>query len=917
MIKLPYLEIWIKWIVRFTRPVSILLLLMTGAILFYTISYWQINNITTTILDTEDLLYQSIIAEQRAFPDQKPPLLSIVIDANSGDEAGIAAENIVAWAHSRTDLFRTIFYRPADKFFKRQGLLYLTIDQLADLIDRLAEAQPFLASLAQDSSSYQLMKILATALDAAAESDIEPPRWAENLAFLVNETAATLTAFTTDSQHTLAWAEVIGGQAFGSSQGGSSRQVIIVQLHSPHHTPAAIRAALQIIRDQTEKMGLTMADGISVRLTGTPVLTNEMISNLYQGLWLFFGLIFGILACGLWIITGSFPAMIILLLGLFSGLVCMIGFIVILLDSIPLFVIGFGFLLLILFIDQGLYLGLHLCQSHLSIGRISISRVSILCLVTSLIGLFAYVFTPYQGLAEFALVATGGLIIGLFITFHIILTLFLLWRTTGAKDIRHFAPSANQVALRSFTDQPVVSLTKQFVSKHRLTLLIGLSVATGIALIPASRLQFNPDPVLLYNPDSEAMLAYQDLMSDVETRDDWSILLAPSLADADQMAVRLDQMLSIAEIRTLSDLVPNHQEQKLDLIETARRLLLPALLALRTSDNKIIRNFSISHTQRKKNTTMEQKLFGQALSQLQKSIGKIIASPTISPVLATAALRLRIAITKLIEQNSGRHDSGVQDSGTTQRIDLAPEDWQNLHKVMIAQLLIRLHDLTIALNPTPIKIDTLPDTVRSHMSTTEGTARIEIRPMSDMRDPAARYDFITKLQTIDPNVTGVPAIITRMGRITVQTVQQASFFIGIGIILLLWLIVRDFTGCLLLLLPLLLTSVLVAATLSLLGLILNNANIIIIPLLLILGMNNVIRSSSGQTWLKTGLTHSFLLTILVSFSLMVAFLISQQVGIATIGMITVLTLFWLSICMMLISPISAHYMRHWYQAKTE
>ena len=53
---------------------------------------------------------------------------------------------------ARPRLFRDVFYPEGDGFFRRNGLLYLELDELQALGDRLAEVQPLLSALAEDPS---------------------------------------------------------------------------------------------------------------------------------------------------------------------------------------------------------------------------------------------------------------------------------------------------------------------------------------------------------------------------------------------------------------------------------------------------------------------------------------------------------------------------------------------------------------------------------------------------------------------------------------------------------------------------------------------------------------------------------------------------------------------------------------------
>src|SRR6185369_9484839 len=89
----------------------------------------------------------------------------VVIDGESPTSAGRAADALAAKLAPRTDLFAEIDVPGGGPFFARNALLYLTPEQLEDLTDRLAQAQPFLAEFARDQSLVGVSDLLTQALE--------------------------------------------------------------------------------------------------------------------------------------------------------------------------------------------------------------------------------------------------------------------------------------------------------------------------------------------------------------------------------------------------------------------------------------------------------------------------------------------------------------------------------------------------------------------------------------------------------------------------------------------------------------------------------------------------------------------------------------------------------------------------------
>ena len=156
----------IAW-VRFVRRHSIALVAISlvSAVLsgVYTAKNVRINTSTTDML-SEDLPFQrQFEALDKAFPQDYRTIV-VVIDAVTPEQAKTAADKLAAELAQHPDLIHNVFYPAGDPFFKRQGLLYLSIDELQTAGSMMAGAQPLLAALAQDPSLRGLAQVLTLAL---------------------------------------------------------------------------------------------------------------------------------------------------------------------------------------------------------------------------------------------------------------------------------------------------------------------------------------------------------------------------------------------------------------------------------------------------------------------------------------------------------------------------------------------------------------------------------------------------------------------------------------------------------------------------------------------------------------------------------------------------------------------------------
>jgi len=865
---------WVGLVRRTAVATLVVAALVTGALVYYTATHIGINTSTTDMLDEGLPFRQALIREDTAFP-QRDNLMVVVVDADSGDAASSAARALTDWAQSRTDLFSSVFYPASEAFFRRHGLLYLSRDELADLTDRLADAQPFLATLAGDPSLRGLADVLTTALEAAAKGEVTGRQQVAHLSLMLGETADTVESAAEGMPHDLAWADIIGGSAFGTSVGGSTRQIILLQPRLDFGKLVPGRAAMEAIHAEADAQGLTADQGVTVRLTGSAALASEELESVQQGMgWV--GLVsFLLVAALLWIGLRSVRLAVYLVVTLVCGLVWTAGFATAVIGYLNLISVAFAVLFIGLGVDYGLHLVLRFREENARLNdpaaamAAAISTIGpalSLCALTGIISFFSFLPTAYDGLSELGLISGVGLVIGLFANLTVTVALVALWPPPVAKAERRAAPSPST--------PPTTGGRASFVERHAFG-IVAAALITGAASLPiVAELRFDSDPMNLRDPDTESVQAFRDLMADEETRDDRAVVLAESLEAANRLAQKVDQLDVVAKTVTLSDYVPKDQQAKLAGIETAGLLLLPVLMA----------------PQQPAEVAPED--LRRALASLLGPLEQVIAAPDAAAELATAAVDLKKSIGAFLAIDP--------DDGRIRALDRA----------LVGRLVSRLDDLALALEAEPVTVDDLPETLRDRMVASDGTARLEIYPKRDVRDPDARREFVTAIQEITPYVTGTPATIMAAGDAVVRAILQAALYAAIGIVIILVISLRSIIATVLVLVPLGLAALLTGATAVAIGMPLNFANVIVLPLLFGLGVDSGIHivmrsrehragaSALGGTSTPRAVVFSGLTTIGSFCSLS----ISSHVGTSSMGILLTLTLLWTLVCTLIVLP---------------
>ena len=197
--------------------------------------------------------------------------------------------------------------------------------------------------------------------------------------------------------------------------------------------------------------------------------------------------------------------------------------------------------------------------------------------------------------------------------------------------------------------------------------------------------------------------------------------------------------------------------------------------------------------------------------------------------------------------------------------------------------------------------------MRRDWITPEGQALIEVYPKGNPRDYKTLVAFTNAARQIAPDATGAPISIQESAHTITGAFIHAGIYALLAIALLSFLILRRLRDVALLIAPLFLAGILTLATIVLIGLPLNFANIIAVPLLLSLGVSYAIYFVSyARAGLKDPLQSSMARAVLFSAATMlVAFgslSLSSHPGTSGMGKLLSVALLYSLACSFFLLP---------------
>ncbi len=866
-----YLRFLARWVDTARKAaVSILLVaaLATGASSFYTVEHLGINTSTSDMLSSE-LLFRKIYDEyRRTFPNLRNNI-TIVVEGETPDITEDAAAALAVRLKMEIEEFKFVFDPASDPFFITNGLLFLDEDELADLSDRLADAQPLLAALAEDMNLRGFFGVLNDAIDEVAKGDEDPSR----LIRIFHNISETIEKQQDGTPRPMSWRKMMMG---GEVEQDDLRRFILVKPTLDESSLQPARKAVDIIRAAARELDLDPENGVQVRLTGGVVLSQEEMMSVTE--WASVAGVLALILVGVLVIIGlgSLRLTAATLITLVMGLVWTGGYATFAVGQLNLISVAFA----VLFIGIGVDFGIQFClryreaigrgQSHEEALRESASGVGgalTLAAIAAAIGFFSFVPTAYLGLSELGIISGGSMMIALFANLTVLpacLTLMPLEHQDG------MLPAWQGWRKIKWGPKPAPGFLLRHATGISLWAL-ALGVAAAVTYLP--RLQFDFDPMNLKDPTTESVQTALDLMKDSETSFYTIQILADNVEEAQNLGQRLEALPLVDHTEGLADFVPQDQEDKLFMIDDMALFLWPALEASPLDK-------PLDNDGRRK-----------VLSELKVNLGYLIETPLVS-VLDAPARRLVSALTRF-EESSLENGQSLED----------------LEVLLLFSLPERLKKLRQSLNAREVTVEDLPELLRQRKIAADGRTLVEVFPSEAMTSNDALKRFVTAVRRVAPNATEDPVILLEGGDAVTTAFRQAGIFSLAAITVLLLIVLQSVIDTLLVLFPLALAAVFTASSSVIFGIPFNFANIIAIPLLFSLGVAYgiylVLRERSADSIadvMTTSTPRAIFFSALTTMCSFGTLAISSHLGTASMGQLLTISLTLALVCTLVVLP---------------
>ena len=820
----------------------------------YAARHFAIDADVNKLISKELPWRQREVAFEKSFPPKEETILAI-IDAPTSELVTQATAALTERLSAQKDHFRSILEAGGGPFFQKNGLLFLPTQEVVSLTKKLGEAKPLIQTLAQDSN----LRGLTTALNYGLIGARMNQYTLDDLSGTLNTVSDTLDEAIAGQRTSFSWRAMLNGRPPTPDE---RRRFLEIRPVLDYAALMPGKVATDAIRQAAADLDIGTKYGARVRLTGPVAIADEEYATLEEGAYVNTTVTVVVVLTILWLALRSFGIILAVAISLTVGLSITAAIGLALVGALNLISVAFAVLFIGLGVDFGIQFSVRYRAERHEVDNLHEALVNTarhvgapltLAAAATAAGFLSFLPTYYKGLSELGLLAGLGMIVAFLTSITLIPALLTILRPPGEPKEMGFKSLA-----------PV----DRFMERHRIPVIIGtgLAVAAGLPLL--YWLQFDFNPLNLRSTHVESVATFLELRSDPAIGASSIFVLAPNQEAARADVEKLSTLPEVSSVRTIENFIPNDQQPKLAAIRQLASVLDPVL---RPDPNK------------KPPTDADNiAALKAAVDALKQAAG------TQTGRGAEAAKRLAEDLAKLVQG----------DEAMRVRAQAA----------MVSPLNTALDELRNYLQAQPVTLETLPPEIAREWVTQDGRYKVEILPKGDPTDNETLRQFARAVQAVEPNATGGPIAILESGRTVIRAFYEAGFWALTSIIILLWIVLRRFGDVLLTIIPLLMAGVVTMELMVLLGMKLNFANIIALPLLLGVGVAfkiyYIMAWRAGQTdLLQSSLTRAVMFSALTTATAFGSLWLSSHPGTSSMGKLMALALVTTMAAAVLFQPV--------------
>jgi hypothetical protein len=842
-------------------------LILALALLFSSISVMYTFKNMKFLTGRDDLMpknapfqvdYRAYRAE---FGDQEE--IVVVIESDDAEKSTRAADALYSLLIKDKELFRDVFYPGGLPFFRKNGLLFMPLDDIKNLRHTLTMAAPVLKDLSAAPSVQTLFNSLTGQIDGYLKNN--DPASLESLTFMLTTLDKGFKAFDGKSSGLSMDSFLKGGGTGKPSmlESAGKQQVITMLPVKEEDSFVASEKSIKAARMNLDKI-LKMPEfkGVQGGLTGVPVLEYEEMATSQSDIGIATILSLSLTILLLLFAFRGFLNVVAAMVSLIVGISLSFGFATLAIGHLNILSMVFAIMLIGLGIEYSIQVVLRYQEEltdeskHMAAIDISLAtnlRSVVMAAATTALAFVTFVLTDFKGIAELGIIAAGGIFICVLSTFSVLPAMLVLlkrFKNTAPPDS---AQGKNLLKKEIIFLQPLFSRPKTIIAA---TLLLSL-----ICLYPTLSMRFDYNLMNLQAKGLQSVEYAYKLMRSKENSGYFAVVTARDEAEARTLTERLEKLPAVDHVVSRLTFVPEQQKEKLAELAELRQIM-AQIKPVAYEENLQVMALP--------------KVFEDFRNRVEKLKNALETRKAPEAKQAAAFLSTLDNFFKTLEAEKDRNALGLL---------------RDFQESMFAGLPEKLRMMKESLEAAQITEADVPPQLLQRFIGKSGKLLLQVAAKKEIFEREPLQEFIGQVKSISPKATGEPVMVYESLSVLRDAYLKAFIyaFIGIGIILLINF--KSIRYALLGIVPLGVGLLLMIGGMKLIGISFNSANIIVLPLILGVGIDSAIyvmnryrqgNESPGQVAVSSAGIGVFLnaLTILFSFG---ALMVAHHQGVFSIG----------------------------------
>ena len=428
--------------------------------------------------------------------------------------------------------------------------------------------------------------------------------------------------------------------------------------------------------------------------------------------------------------------------------------------------------------------------------------------ITTSFAFMATIFTDFKGIAELGFIAGTGIIICLIATITLLPAMIIIMERF--KAIHCIQKLSEKFVFKHNLSQKTVHPFFDILLKKPLTLILLGSFITLLSIFFIRNVRFDYNILNLQASGLESVDYEMKILNSSDRSAWYGAIIVNSFDELLSTKKDLESLPSVNVVSSIASIVPDRQGEKINIIKKISRLF--SKFPDPSKDNNSVDLNSLSNILNKINFKMRKE---------KKDGWKEKSKPQAESIKKVR--KLISDFNYLVKQ---------------QKKTFMEESLNKYQTILFTDFNKKMKTFKEALNPEKIMIIDIPENLKERFIGKTKKFLLQVFPKMNIYDREPMEKFISDIWSIDPNATGTAVTASESSRLMKEGYIKGGIYALIAILWFVWISFRDWRCAILAILPLALGTLWTLGLMGLLNLPFNLANLVILPLIIGIGVDN-------------------------------------------------------------------------------